>query len=84
MFITSKLSCLSIAWEDNQPSEEEKNAKEDKSKRLAKKIWFFEGEAFGKSSAWAAAVADAEEDVYLQLNVPEPLIAMPIEPPELG
>lgn len=82
--IGSKWSIALIEMEDEFPSEEDKSAKEEKSGRSVKKMWYFDVPSLGQISAKDLGYSEAHNRVYLLAIISEPLITILIEPPEFG
>ncbi|RZK79283.1 MAG: hypothetical protein EOO92_09590 [Pedobacter sp.] len=80
--IGSKWSSVYLALEDEAPSEEDQNAKEEKTNRTAKKMWYFEMPEIKQTSTKDPIAWEAHNKVYLLAIISEPHIAIPTEPPE--
>ncbi|WP_129715458.1 hypothetical protein [Pedobacter sp. SYP-B3415] len=80
----SKFSCIVKTFEGEQPTEEEKNTKDEKSGRGMKKQLFCEHPEMNRLAFKEAMSLRPHDRVYLSAAVTKPLIAIPTEPPELG
>ena len=79
----SKWSAVYLAMEDEVPSEEDQNAKEEKTNRSVKKMWYFEMPEINQSSVKDPIAWEAHNKVYLLAIISEPPISIPTEPPEM-
>lgn len=77
-----KFSLIVKTFEGDQPTEEEKSEKDEKSSRVFKNLIFFELLSHHSPSTIAPFSITAHCRVYLLTTVTEPLITVPVEPPE--
>ncbi|SOD15050.1 hypothetical protein [Pedobacter xixiisoli] len=83
-FFGCKWSNIVCELEEQQPSEDEKGAKEDKSGRTIKKTWDISSPNPNQPYSKEPIINEAHNRVYLLAIITEPLIAILSEPPELA
>ena len=76
-----KFSVIVKTFEGDQPTEEEKSDKDEKSSRIFKMI-FLDFLSQHSPSLVAPSAISAQGLVYLVTTIVEPLITVPVEPPE--